>query len=112
MPLGRRDGRVSNVNEVLPNLPSPFANITQLKASFAAKGLNVKDLAVLSGNKNKYRQTRFIYTLYRFFIGLGFFFQEDTRSEHLTAQVFRTDCTILPAEGTAIQRWIRNMFLN
>lgn len=64
--LGRRDGRVSNVNEVLPNLPSPFANITQLKASFAGKGLNVKDLAVLSGNKNKYRQTRFIHTIYKF----------------------------------------------
>ncbi|CDP20341.1 unnamed protein product [Coffea canephora] len=49
VPLGRRDGRVSLMNEALANLPPPFANITELKASFAAKGLNTKDLAVLSG---------------------------------------------------------------
>ncbi|KAK8492401.1 hypothetical protein V6N13_029586 [Hibiscus sabdariffa] len=49
VPLGRRDGRVSRLNEALANLPSPFFNITQLKQNFAAKGLNMKDLAVLSG---------------------------------------------------------------
>ncbi|XP_022775730.1 peroxidase 27-like [Durio zibethinus] len=49
VPLGRRDGRVSILNEALTNLPSPFANITQLKQLFATKGLNEKDLAVLSG---------------------------------------------------------------
>lgn len=38
------------MNEALPNLPTPFANITQLKAFFSAKGLNTKDLAALSGN--------------------------------------------------------------
>ncbi|KAK8655750.1 hypothetical protein V6N13_108317 [Hibiscus sabdariffa] len=49
VPLGRRDGRVSILNQVFAELPAPFANITQLKQMFAAKGLNLKDLAVLSG---------------------------------------------------------------
>ncbi|KAL8228384.1 hypothetical protein R6Q57_015968 [Mikania cordata] len=48
VPLGRRDGRVSIALESR-SLPSPFANITTLKANFASKGLNVKDLVVLSG---------------------------------------------------------------
>ncbi|KAF3571899.1 hypothetical protein F2Q69_00063787 [Brassica cretica] len=47
VPLGRKDGRVSNISEV--NLPSPFANVTTLKKNFADKGLNSKDLVVLSG---------------------------------------------------------------
>ncbi|KAK4492998.1 hypothetical protein RD792_000037 [Penstemon davidsonii] len=50
VPLGRRDGRVSNFSDALPNLPPPFFNITQLIASFASKGLSVKDLVVLSGS--------------------------------------------------------------
>lgn len=49
VPLGRRDGRVSNATETLFNLPPAFFNITQLKASFAAKNLTTKDLVVLSG---------------------------------------------------------------
>ena len=49
VPLGRRDGIVSILNEVFSDLPAPFANITQLKQMFAAKGLSLKDLAVLSG---------------------------------------------------------------
>uniref|UniRef100_J3NA18 Peroxidase n=1 Tax=Oryza brachyantha TaxID=4533 RepID=J3NA18_ORYBR len=48
VPLGRRDGRVSIANET-SQLPPPTANITQLAQMFAAKGLGLKDLVVLSG---------------------------------------------------------------
>jgi peroxidase len=40
---------VSILKEALANLPPPFANLERLKSSFASKGLNVKDLVVLSG---------------------------------------------------------------
>ncbi|XP_010240936.1 PREDICTED: peroxidase 27-like [Nelumbo nucifera] len=48
VPTGRRDGRVSNASEALQFLPPPFANISDLKSRFQAKGLSVKDLVVLS----------------------------------------------------------------
>lgn len=47
--MGRRDGRISKLNDALLNLPSPFADIKTLKKNFANKGLNAKDLVVLSG---------------------------------------------------------------
>uniref|UniRef100_M4CWW8 Peroxidase n=1 Tax=Brassica campestris TaxID=3711 RepID=M4CWW8_BRACM len=46
---GRRDGRVTNINEARANLPSPFDNITSLITQFRSKGLDKKDLVVLSG---------------------------------------------------------------
>uniref|UniRef100_A0ACD5VFA7 Uncharacterized protein n=1 Tax=Avena sativa TaxID=4498 RepID=A0ACD5VFA7_AVESA len=49
MPAGRYDGRVSLINETLPNLPPPFATVAQLKANFASKGLNTDDMVTLSG---------------------------------------------------------------
>ncbi|WOK91876.1 hypothetical protein Cni_G00567 [Canna indica] len=45
---GRRDGFVSIANET-KQLPPPTSNITTLISMFAAKGLSVKDLVVLSG---------------------------------------------------------------
>ncbi|OVA11153.1 Plant peroxidase [Macleaya cordata] len=49
VPTGRRDGRVSNASEALSDIPSPFSNFTTLRTNFANKGLNVKDLVLLSG---------------------------------------------------------------
>ncbi|OEL21720.1 Peroxidase 2 [Dichanthelium oligosanthes] len=49
MPAGRRDGRVSLSSEALQFLPPPFFNLSKPTASFAAKGLDVNDLVVLSG---------------------------------------------------------------
>lgn len=54
VPLGRRDGRISRSNDALNNLPAPTFNFAQLKAAFASKGLNVKDLVVLSGSFQLY----------------------------------------------------------
>jgi len=47
---GRRDGKVSTSNEALANIPAPFFNLTQLRQSFASKGLTLHDLVVLSGD--------------------------------------------------------------
>ncbi|KAF8414087.1 hypothetical protein HHK36_002086 [Tetracentron sinense] len=49
VPTGRRDGVISNSSEVLSNIPAPFNNFTTLQTSFANKGLDVKDLVLLSG---------------------------------------------------------------
>ncbi|CAM8995716.1 unnamed protein product [Rhodiola kirilowii] len=49
VPVGRRDGTQSIAFEALTNLPPFFANITTLITMFASKGLNLKDLVVLSG---------------------------------------------------------------
>lgn len=46
---GRRDGRVSILNEALTGLIPPSANISILKQGFQQRGLSVKDLVVLSG---------------------------------------------------------------
>ncbi|GJM95745.1 hypothetical protein PR202_ga12523 [Eleusine coracana subsp. coracana] len=46
---GRRDGRVSGAKEAVNNLPDPFDGIRKLTKRFASKGLDLKDLVVLSG---------------------------------------------------------------
>ncbi|KAL9159653.1 hypothetical protein ABFS82_08G148400 [Erythranthe guttata] len=47
---GRKDGKVSILNEALTGLIPPSANISTLKKGFADRGLNMKDLVVLSGS--------------------------------------------------------------
>ncbi|KAL6593993.1 hypothetical protein ACP70R_048894 [Stipagrostis hirtigluma subsp. patula] len=49
MPAGRLDGRVSSASRALDFLPPPTFNLSDLVDSFAAKGLGVEDMVVLSG---------------------------------------------------------------
>ncbi|OMO72892.1 Plant peroxidase [Corchorus capsularis] len=49
VPAGRRDGRISSIQEVTKNLPDVFFNVTQLKENFAHKGLSVEEMVTLSG---------------------------------------------------------------
>ena len=49
MPAGRLDGRVSNASRTLDFLPPPTFNLSELVRNFAAKGLGVEDMVVLSG---------------------------------------------------------------
>ncbi|CAM0150269.1 unnamed protein product [Urochloa decumbens] len=49
MPGGRRDGIVSDLNNIFGNLPAPNMQVQQLVSSFAAKGLTAGDLVALSG---------------------------------------------------------------
>ncbi|XP_021740467.1 peroxidase 3-like [Chenopodium quinoa] len=46
---GRRDGRISNASEALQDIPPPFSNFSSLQTIFASKGLDLKDLVLLSG---------------------------------------------------------------
>jgi len=50
VPAGRLDGKVSLASETLgKNLPPPFGDLDLITAMFAAKGLDEKDMVVLSG---------------------------------------------------------------
>ncbi|KAL5714496.1 peroxidase [Ranunculus cassubicifolius] len=49
VPTGRRDGSISRSAEALRDIPRPTDNFTTLQTRFAGKGLNVKDLVLLSG---------------------------------------------------------------
>ncbi|AES94747.1 putative peroxidase [Medicago truncatula] len=48
VPLGRRDGTTASESEA-NNLPSPFEPLENITAKFISKGLEKKDVAVLSG---------------------------------------------------------------
>ncbi|KAL6535888.1 Peroxidase 3 [Orobanche hederae] len=49
VPTGRRDGTVSHRLEALTEIPSPTDNFTTLHNHFQNKGLNLRDLVLLSG---------------------------------------------------------------
>ncbi|KAH7566534.1 hypothetical protein ACOSP7_023074 [Xanthoceras sorbifolium] len=48
VPLGRRDGLTASESEA-NNMPSPFEPLENITAKFTAKGLDLKDVVVLSG---------------------------------------------------------------
>ncbi|KAJ8554538.1 hypothetical protein K7X08_025216 [Anisodus acutangulus] len=49
VPTGRRDGIISNPSEALTNITPPTSDFSSLQTSFASKGLDLKDLVLLSG---------------------------------------------------------------
>ncbi|TYG56295.1 hypothetical protein ES288_D08G052700v1 [Gossypium darwinii] len=50
IPAGRRDGRVSIIDEVTQNLPPPSFNAQQIAQLFARKGMSVDEMVTLSGS--------------------------------------------------------------
>ncbi|CAI0447038.1 unnamed protein product [Linum tenue] len=48
--LGRRDGLTANQAAVAQELPSPIESLDDITAKFTSKGLDVKDVVVLSGS--------------------------------------------------------------
>ncbi|KAM1091176.1 peroxidase 10-like [Malus sylvestris] len=49
VPLGRRDGTTASEDAANKQLPSPFEPLENITAKFTAKGLDLKDVVVLSG---------------------------------------------------------------
>ncbi|KAG2705484.1 hypothetical protein I3843_05G048800 [Carya illinoinensis] len=49
VPLGRRDATTASQSAVLEQIPSPFDSLQNNIAKFASKGLDLKDVVVLSG---------------------------------------------------------------
>ncbi|XP_042438885.1 peroxidase P7-like [Zingiber officinale] len=47
--LGRRDATTASQSDANSNLPGPSSSLSQLVASFAAKGLSARDMTALSG---------------------------------------------------------------
>ncbi|XP_057863557.1 peroxidase 27-like [Cryptomeria japonica] len=98
---GRRDGVISRQNEVLTNLPPPFFNFSQLQASFARKGLSVKDLVVLSGGHSIGRGhcPGFSNRLYNF-TGKG---DMDPSLDSTYAKFLKKQCTSLADTTTSVE---------
>ncbi|KAG2703557.1 hypothetical protein I3843_06G134900 [Carya illinoinensis] len=49
VPLGRRDATTASLTAVLQQIPSPFEPLQNITAKFTSKGLDFKDVVVLSG---------------------------------------------------------------
>ncbi|XP_020537192.1 peroxidase 10 [Jatropha curcas] len=49
VPLGRRDGLTASRSDANEQLPSPFEPLENITAKFTSKGLELKDVVVLSG---------------------------------------------------------------
>ncbi|WCJ23581.1 Peroxidase superfamily protein [Euphorbia peplus] len=103
---GRRDGLISSQSEALNNIPSPFFNFTQLKKSFANKGLTVHDLVVLSGGHTiGIGHCNFFSNRLYNFTGKG---DQDPSLDPTYASILKTQCkslsdntTIVPMDPTS-----------
>ncbi|KAI5665906.1 hypothetical protein M9H77_15759 [Catharanthus roseus] len=49
LPLGRRDGLTASQSAADSDLPAPFHSLENITATFVSKGLDLKDVVVLSG---------------------------------------------------------------
>ncbi|MQM18160.1 hypothetical protein Taro_051144 [Colocasia esculenta] len=103
VPTGRRDGRVSIANEALQLLPAFTANISTLKSQFAGKGLNAKDLVVLSGghtigNGHCFAVTNRIYN----FTGRGDSSDTDPTLDKNYIARLRSKCSPAAADATKL----------
>ncbi|KAL2496787.1 Peroxidase 52 [Forsythia ovata] len=49
VPLGRRDARTASLSSANAQIPSPFSSLATLITMFSAKGLNAREMTVLSG---------------------------------------------------------------
>ncbi|CAH1415927.1 unnamed protein product [Lactuca virosa] len=49
LPMGRRDGLTANITLANTDIPSPFEPLDNITTKFTTKGLNLKDMVVLSG---------------------------------------------------------------
>lgn len=52
VPLGRRDGTTASEEAVNEQIPSPFEPLQNITAKFTSKGLDLKDVVVLSGSSS------------------------------------------------------------
>lgn len=103
---GRRDGRISIANEALSNLPPAFFNFSQLMDSFTRKGLNIKDLVVLSGAHTIGRGhcSSFSYRLYNF-SGAG---DMDPSLDKIYLENLKTQCRNLWDSTTTVEMDIQS----
>ncbi|KAJ8640467.1 hypothetical protein MRB53_017161 [Persea americana] len=51
VPMGRRDGTTASESAANQHLPGPFDSLQNITAIFTSKGLNAKDVVVLSGGR-------------------------------------------------------------
>ncbi|CAA7409071.1 unnamed protein product [Spirodela intermedia] len=113
VPTGRRDGRVSIMSEALNMLPGFTANISSLKSQFAAQGLSVKDLVVLSGahtlgNAHCFTVTNRIYN----FSGRGDNTDTDPALDKRYVPKLRGKCSPLPADAIKLIEMDPGSFLS
>ncbi|XP_010523998.1 PREDICTED: peroxidase 3-like [Tarenaya hassleriana] len=98
---GRRDGRISKMEEANANIPSPSMNFHELLKSFEAQGLNKHDLVVLSGGHTIGEGHCFLFNdrLYNFSGRVG---NQDPSLDPDYAKFLKTKCSPSPTDLTTV----------